>query len=189
MPEATVLTVNPSTTVLRLACPRDHTEYCAFEDIDETYSIISSTRYEAVLSRTSPAEPVFYQSWGLDYIAGAATQTLTIVINGDVNDNTNGTITAPLSSDFFVYKTAAIVEGASLLSGDMGTTSVPRTTDGASASMPRSTDSASTSPTSGAVPSATGSAPASASTGAAAGIVAGKSALLALAGAAILNVW
>jgi hypothetical protein len=178
----TVLTANPSTTKVRLACPPGSTEYCFRDDTDEDIAIISGTRYEATATPRDPRKATYYRSVGCDYTAGAETQVITLVQRGG-NSDTNGTVTMELSKWYYFF-TATIVEGASLLSAGATATAAPSLTGSASPSPAITAMSDSTAQTSATTPTGTGSASASVSTAAAAKFSVGQGALFALAGAA-----
>ena len=186
MPIATVLTANPSTTKVRLACPTttSASANCDRDGFGEIVTIISGTRYEGVGTRLDDPEASYYRSWGCDYTSGVDKQVVTMDIRGG-NDDTGGPITAEIKHYYYGFFTASVVEGASLLSeGGTAAIAAPSSTGSASSSSPRTADSGSATQTSGTTPAATGSAPATASTGAAARFPVGQSALFALAGAA-----
>jgi hypothetical protein len=178
----TVLTANPSTTKVRLACPTVSTKYCLYDDIDEDIAIISSTRYEATVTHRDPDKASFYRSVGCDYTTGAETQVITVVQHGG-NSDTNGTITAELT-EWYYFFTASIVEGASLLSAGAAATPAPSITGSASSSPSSTAMSDSAAQTSAKTPTGTGSASANVTTAAAAKFSVGQGALFALAGAA-----
>jgi hypothetical protein len=182
MPVITVLTANPSTTKVRLGCPPGPTEYCYRAGVNEDVAIISGTRYEGTATVQYPKDSTVYGSWGCDYTPGAEVQVVTILQRGG-NDDTNGTITAEISS-FYGFSTASIVEGASLLSTGAAATPAPSITGSASSSPSSTAMSDSAAQTSATTSSGTGSASASASTAAAAKFSVGQGALFALAGAA-----
>ncbi|KAF1848765.1 uncharacterized protein K460DRAFT_80718 [Cucurbitaria berberidis CBS 394.84] len=186
-PVATIQSVNPSTTEFRVACPTGvDSSDCGYGP-GINYTVISKTRYQAVMS----AGPVSV-SFGCDYNTQAVEMTCTVDQKGG-NDNTDGPATAILSSSEIAFISATVVEGASLLSGggSVSATQAPKSTGAAASTSGSATASGSSAAKSQASGSATqtGSGAAASSTGAAARFGVEGSALLALAGAAALNVW
>lgn len=116
-PVATIETANPSTTQFRIACPTGSDESeCGFGPGVE-YTILSSTRYEAVLSGGS-----FSASYGCDYNSQATEMTCTVNHQGGGDGLPIGRQVAILRGTDVVFNTASIVEGASLLKGAGHTT-------------------------------------------------------------------
>ncbi|KAF1943842.1 hypothetical protein EJ02DRAFT_452897 [Clathrospora elynae] len=189
-PVATINTVNPSTTEFHIACPTsvDSTDCGWGSGLD--YTIISQTRYQAVLSTESVSI-----SLGCDYNSKAVEMTCTVNQSGG-NDETGGPATAVLSGSDVVFRSATVVQGMGLLSGVASATGVAEST----ASLASSAAASATASASTGSKTAVGSAPAtSRASGSGAmptpsGSAAVKygiegSALLALAGAAALNMW
>ena len=131
-------------------------------------------------------------SFGCDYNSKAVEMTCTVNQSG-VNDDSSGPVTAVLSSSEIAFISATVVEGASLLSGggSATATAAPKSTGTAASTGLQTSVSGSAAATSKASGSATatGSGASASSTGAAARFGIEGSALLALAGAAALNVW
>ncbi|KZM20181.1 uncharacterized protein EKO05_0001090 [Ascochyta rabiei] len=195
-PVATVESVNPSTTSALVTCPTGTAaDECGWGN-GLNVQIISGTRYEAVMSAAS-----LYVSYGCDYNSVATQMTCT----AETSDQ--DAQTAILSGSDVAFITASVVEGAEKLSGASATGSAsasasasasgsaaPTSSGSAAASSALRTSIASASGTAAAgshasgPPSATASSSAPQSTGAAARFGIEGTALLALAGAAALNV-
>lgn len=191
-PVATVQSVGASTTSALLTCPTGtDLEDCGFAaGLD--VKVIGGTRYEASMSAGT-----VYVSYGCDGYSSAATKmTCTAEMSGQDPQ------TAVLSGSDVVFFTATVVEGAELLGGGASATATasisasaaPRSS-GAPASSGIRTSAALTSGTAAAGSHASGAATATASssvpqsTGAAAKFGIEGAALLALAGAAAVNVF
>ncbi|KAH7366591.1 hypothetical protein BKA66DRAFT_470552 [Pyrenochaeta sp. MPI-SDFR-AT-0127] len=133
-------------------------------------------------------------SLGCDYNSRAIEMTCTVDQKGG-NDDTDGPVTAVLSGSEVAFLSATIVEGASLLSGGAKSTEASKSAAVASTGLRSSASTtASGSATARAQASGAGASPTSsgatvASTGAAARYGVEGSALLALVGAAALNMW
>lgn len=205
-PVATINTVNPSTTEFHIACPTDtdDSDECGWgPGLDVT--ILSQTRFQAQMSTD-----VVSMSLGCDYNEKAVEMTCTVNQVGG-NDDTGGEpITATLSSDDVKFLSATVVAGNSLLTDAgsaihsmtefaQGGSTIATTTRSASAGlmtpsgsvMPTSTmaSASASEATSAASGSSSASVSAPESTGAATKYGIEGSVLLALAGAAALNVW
>lgn len=193
---ATVLSANPSTTSAIMACPTgtpiDECGLAAGLDVE----IIGGTRYQASMSAGT-----VYVSYGCDgYNSAAKTMTCTAEMSGEDPQ------TAVLSGSDVAFITASVVEGAELLSGGASATASASASASASPSVtPKSSaptaassgmqtsatpsgTAAAGSHASGSHASSTGSSAAPASTGAAVRFGVEGAALLALAGAAAVNV-
>lgn len=191
VPQATVESVSPSTTAMLIACPTDTpADECGWGSGLEV-KIISSSRYEAVMTAAS-----FTLSYGCDYNSAATEMTCTADMTGEDPQ------TAVLSGTDAAFVTATVVEGAELLSGGTAsaTASASASASGSAAASSAAvssgmrTSAVSASGTAAAGSHASGSVTATASTsapqstGAAARFGIEGTALLALAGAAALNV-
>ncbi|KAF1830380.1 hypothetical protein BDW02DRAFT_507663 [Decorospora gaudefroyi] len=196
-PVATINTVNPSTTEFRVACPTgvDSSECGWSPGLDVT--ILSQTRYQAEMT----AEGIS-MSLGCDYNEKAVEMSCTVNQVGG-NDDTGGEpVTAVLSGTDVEFLAVTVVQGNSLLTD--GTSVVPSASAVAESTAPvSSARSASTglmtasvtAPTASMTldsetsPTVSGSASTPAFTGAAVHHGVQGSALLALVGAAALNIW
>ncbi|KAF9701110.1 hypothetical protein EKO04_001076 [Ascochyta lentis] len=196
-PVATVESASPSTTSALMTCPTGTAaDECGWGNGLEV-KIIGGTRYEAVMSAAS-----LYVSYGCDYNSAATKMTCTAEMTGQDAQ------TAVLSGSDVAFITATVVEGADMLSGGSATasatassasakasgSSAPNSSAAAAVSSGLRTSMASASGTAAAGSHASGSATATTSsslpqsTGAAARFGIEGTALLALAGAAALNV-
>ncbi|KAJ4317371.1 hypothetical protein N0V94_004974 [Neodidymelliopsis sp. IMI 364377] len=193
-PVATVLSANPSTTAALMACPTDTAaDECGW-GTGASVQIISGTRYEATMTGDS-----FSMSYGCDYNSKAVQMTCTAEMTGEEAQ------TAILSGSDVAFITATVVQGAELLSGGASATASASASASASAASQSSTAAASSGLRTSASASASGTAAAGShasnsastatasgsvpqSTGAAAKFGIEGAALIALAGAAALNV-
>ncbi|KAJ4359158.1 hypothetical protein N0V95_002410 [Ascochyta clinopodiicola] len=197
-PVATIESANPSTTSALMTCPTGTAaDECGWGNGLDV-KIISGTRYEAVMSASS-----LYVSYGCDYNSVATQMTCTAEMSDQEAQ------TAILSGSDVAFITASVVEGADKLSGASATpssaasasasarasaTAAPSSSGAASATSGLRTSVASASGTAATGSHASGSTSATASssspqsTGAAARFGIEGTALLALAGAAALNV-
>jgi hypothetical protein len=186
-PVASVVSANPSTTVLNLACPTgtDSTE-CGFGNGFE-YKIISTTIYQASMS-----EAGFIMTFSCGHNTKKDEMTCNVSLGGE------GTTTAVLPANEIKFLTATVTAGGELLDVEAtGTASSAATgvalTAANSATLPvrtglttRTTGTASVT----ALPSGvSGAEPATQTTNAAYRYGVEGSALLALAGAAAMNIW
>ena len=187
-PVATIESANPSTTQFRVACPTGtDSNDCGWGPGLE-YTVISNTRYQALMTADTVS-----MSLGCDYNSQAVEMTCTVDQKGG-NDDTDGPVTAVLSSSEVAFISATVVEGASLLSGggSASATEAPKSTGAAASTGLQTTVSTTASGSAGASGSGTtptGSGAAATNTGAAARFGIEGSALLALAGAAAVNIW
>ncbi|CAO2654055.1 Nn.00g107880.m01.CDS01 [Neocucurbitaria sp. VM-36] len=190
-PVATIESANPSTTEFRVACPTGTDSNDCGYGAGLEYTVISQTRYQAIMTADSVS-----MSLGCDYNSQAVEMTCTVDQKGG-NDDTDGPVTAVLSSSEVAFATATVVEGASLLSGggSASATEAPKSTGAAATTGLKTTVSPTASGSAGASSHAsgsgtpTGSAAAATSTGAAARFGIEGSALIVLAGAAALKMW
>ncbi|KAF2797470.1 hypothetical protein K505DRAFT_269385 [Melanomma pulvis-pyrius CBS 109.77] len=197
-PVASVVTVNPSTTVLNLACPTGtDSNDCGFGSGFE-YKIVSTTIYEASMS-----EEGFIMTFSCDHNIKADQMTCGVSIGGD-NANDPGTTSAVLSGTDIAFLTATVTAGQELLGAaatGASTGAAPTVTTGASTRAVRTfapslTTAASTGlettgtvSVTGLASGASGAEPPAATTNAAYRYGVEGSALLALAGAAAVNMW
>jgi hypothetical protein len=194
-PVATINTVSPSTTEFHVACPSgvDSSDCGWGPGLDVT--ILSQSRFQAEMTDDS-----FSISLGCDYNSKATEMTCTVNQSGG-NDDTGGEpVTAVLSGTDVQFLSASVVKGAELLTqsgnaGPVSTGGAESSTTASAAARSASTGLMTASGTapvtsvasgSGFMPTASGSAPATASTGAAVRYGIEGSALLALAGAAVV---
>ncbi|KAF2846701.1 hypothetical protein T440DRAFT_471594 [Plenodomus tracheiphilus IPT5] len=186
-PVATIESVNPSTTKFKIACPTgtDSNDCGLGPGID--YTVLSGTRYQAQMTY-----PGFSMSLGCDYNSKAVQMTCTVDQQGGNEMTSLGPQTAILSGTDVVFDTATVIEGASLLSGGgASATSLPKSTSVSassglmvatgSAPPPSQASGVSASPTSGTQPTPQ-------ATGAAVKFGVEGAALLAMAGAVVMNI-
>lgn len=96
-PYASVITSNPSTTIFTLGCPTPAptltfgttSESCTWDDDSATYTIVDATKHIAHETRTDPSASIW---WSCDYSAAKTVIDCAMQIDGNVNDNTNGTV-------------------------------------------------------------------------------------------------
>lgn len=189
-PVATIKTVQPSTTVMKLACPTGVDSNDCGWGIGLDYTILSGTHYQAQMT-----DDGFSMSFGCDHNTMASEMKCTLSVTGG-NDDTLGPQTVSFKGDEIAFNKATVVQGANLLSGAGGSATVSATpaasagsglvtaaTPSATGSSMRSIQSS----ISGAKQSATGSATPAQSTGSAAKYGIEGSALLFFAGAVAVN--
>jgi hypothetical protein len=173
-PVASVVTANPTTTVLDITCPTgvDSTE-CGWGPGIEV-SIISTTIYEATMSEAG----LFTMTYSCNHNTKASEITCAASMGGS-GANDPGVSTAVLSGSDIAFVTASVTSGADLLSATGGAKeSTTASATGASGTAAQKSGSSTT---------ASGAAPEN--TGAAYRFGVEGSALLVLAGAAALNAW
>jgi len=188
-PVASVVSANPSTTVLNLACPTgtDSTE-CGFGDGFE-YKIISTTIYQASMSELG-----FIMTFACDHNIKKDEMSCEVSLGGS-NANDPGTTTAVLSANQIEFLTATVTAGEELL--DVKATGAASSVTGvaliAASSVtvaPRtSLQTTATASVTALASGASGAEPAAQSTNAAYRYGVEGSAMLALAGAAAMNMW
>jgi hypothetical protein len=190
-PVASIVSANPSTTVLNLACPTgtDSTE-CGFGSGFE-YKIISTTIYQASMSELG-----FIMTFSCDHNIKKDEMSCGVSLGGS-NANDPGTTTAVLPADQIEFLTATVTAGEELLDAEAtGTASSVATSTGvaltaaSSATVaPRtSLQTTATASVTALASGASSSEPAAQSTNAAYKYGVEGSALLALAGAAAMNI-
>ncbi|KAF2462833.1 uncharacterized protein BDR25DRAFT_308109 [Lindgomyces ingoldianus] len=182
---ASVVTANPSTTILHLSCPTNvDSSDCGFGP-GLAFSIISTTIYEAVMSESD-----FTMSVSCEHNLQKSEMPC-FVSNGGEGANDPGTTTETFSGSEIGFLTATVTAGAEKLSatasGAQSSDMVTSIGTSGSASAAKSPTASGASAT--ASGSATGSAASASSTGAAYRFGVEGGALLALAGAAVVNAW
>jgi hypothetical protein len=210
-PYASVITSNPSTTIFALGCPTSAptlslgttSESCTWTDDSATYTIIDATKHIAHETRSDPSVSVW---WSCDYSPVKTVMDCAMQIDGNVNDDTNGTVEYEFPDRFgniVNFVTAEIVTAGGFGGAHGGAQSTMsestmawysselpqtglRTASGGPPAMTASQGSGS-----GAAPTAssTASKDAAASTGAAAGFGVDAVRLVGLVGAAALAAW
>jgi hypothetical protein len=179
-PVATILSANPSTTAMHIACPSGVDMNDCGWGVGFDYTIISKSHYQAQLTFDSAT-----LSFGCDYNTAKADMTCVV-------DEGTGPATSVLSGSEISLNHATVVQGAELLSASGSASVAPKTTGAAVATKTGVQMSGSASVTgstaSKASSSATGSAAAVQTTGAAARYGVQGSALLIFAGAAAANI-
>jgi hypothetical protein len=181
-PVAEVLTANPSTTVIRAACPTDlDSTECGWGP-GIVYSVVSTTIYKATMSE----ENLFTMTYSCEHNTKAKTVDCDISMGGD-EANSPTTEHIKFTGTEIGFAKATITKGAELLTkgGDETQTTATATAGGQSPGSPSATGSAQVSGS----PSGTASGAVPESTGAAYRFGLEGSALLAMAGAAALNAW
>ena len=185
-PVASVVTANPTSTVLDITCPTGvDTNDCGWGPGIQ-YSIISTTQYIATMSE----EDLFTMTYSCDHNTKAKEVTCAVSMGGS-EANDPGVSTAVLSGTDVAFGTATVTAGASLLTATGGAQqSAPASSGLKTSATAKQTASVSgatgtAAQQSGATASGSGAAPES--TGAAYRFGIEGSALLALAGAAALN--
>jgi hypothetical protein len=180
-PVATITTVNPTATGMRIACPTDvDSTECGWGDGLDV-SIIDGTKYQATMKGET-----FDMSIDCDYNSKASKMTCV----ADLNDTPT---TGVLSGTDLIFVTASVAEGAELLASATPTADASGSANASQAPKSTAAVAVSTGLKSSASASASASATSSGSlpdsTGAAARFGIEGSALLVLAGAAALSVW
>lgn len=205
-PYASVITSNPSTTIFALGCPTSAptlslgttSESCTWTDDGATYTIIDKTQHIAHETRVENSVSVW---WSCDYNEVKTVMDCAMQIDGNVNDNTNGTVEYEFPDRFgnvVNFVTAEVLTagdfggeegGASTMAWD--SSELPktglRTASGGPPAMTASQGSGSgAAPTASSTMSGGGAA---ASTGAAGGFGVDAVRLVSLVGAAALAAW
>lgn len=205
-PYASIITSNPSTTIFALGCPTSAptlslgttSESCTWTDDGATYTIIDATKHVAHETLSDPSASVW---WSCDYSPVKTVIDCAMQIDGDVNDNTNGTVEFEFPDrfgDIVTFVTAEVVTAGAFGEAESGASSTMAWYSGklsqtglrtASASPPAMT--ASQGSGSGAAPTAskTATAGAAASTGAAGVFGVDAVRLVGLVGGAALAAW
>ncbi|KAF2868268.1 hypothetical protein BDV95DRAFT_610230 [Massariosphaeria phaeospora] len=190
-PVVSVVEANPATTVLALGCPTgvDSTE-CGWSLAPFQYSIISQTSYHASASDLMEI--------AMDCTANVQATEMACVVTAAGPDGPETTSTV-LSGSEVRYATATVTAGADLLdatgaptSGSASSgkaTSAASRSSAAAASQSTASGPSSTGAKSNGTASASGTGGPPESTGAAYRFGVEGSALLALAGAAVMNAW
>ncbi|KAF3036085.1 hypothetical protein E8E12_007375 [Didymella heteroderae] len=96
-PYASVITSNPSTTIFALGCPTSApiidfgttSESCTWTDDGATYTIMDKTKHIAHETRSDPSVSIW---WSCDFDQVKTVMDCDMQIDGNVNDNTNGTV-------------------------------------------------------------------------------------------------
>jgi hypothetical protein len=195
-PVASVVSANPSTTILDLSCPSGtSSEDCGFGQ-GFRYSIISTTAYQASIVD----EDAFTISFSCDHNTQAEQLTCAVSVGGDdVSSGTDfgdaGTTTSVLSGTDIASFSATVTAGAELLSASGVAQSGSAQPSGSSAASSPGSRTLTASPSGTAAAGSQASSTGASATGTAAPQHTGAayrfgvegSALLALAGAAALN--
>ncbi|PSN72491.1 hypothetical protein BS50DRAFT_253214 [Corynespora cassiicola Philippines] len=176
---ASILEQEPSTTVMRIACPTDvdSTECGWGPGVD--YSILDSTRYEASMSEGS-----FSLSFGCDHNTQKQEMACEAFMGSETTEMT-------LTGTEIVFLTATLTDASASASSSAAASTTASASAAASPTLSSSADATAPASGAGATPTAstTGSASPAESTGGAYRFSVQGSALLALAGAAALNAW
>jgi len=193
-PVASIISANPSTTVLNLACPTgiDSTE-CGFGSGFE-YKIISTTIYQASMSELG-----FIMTFSCDHNIKKDAMSCEVSLGGS-NANDPGTTSAVIPVDPSEFLTATVTAGEELLDAEAtgvaasaaskASTAVALTAaSSATVTSRASLQTTATVSTTALASGASGAEPAAQTTNAAYRYGVEGSALLALAGAAAMNMW
>ncbi|KAF2655638.1 hypothetical protein K491DRAFT_704493 [Lophiostoma macrostomum CBS 122681] len=186
-PVASIVTVNPSTTVMDLSCPTDVSgDECGWGEGLE-YTIISTTIYQATMIEVDE----FTMTFKCEHNTQASEMSCAASVGGG-QANDPGTTNTVLKATEFGFLQATVTAGGDLLAdstsgGSAAASSVAKTASSLKTIASSTGTAATGSQASGTASSATGSGSPAQSTGAAGRFVVEGSALLGLVGAAAWN--
>jgi hypothetical protein len=203
-PYASVITSNPSTTIFTLGCPTSAptlalgttSESCTWADDGATYTIMDETKHIAHQTGSDPSVSVW---WSCDYNQVKTIMDCDMQIDGDVNDNTNGTVEFEFPDKFgnvVAFVTAEVVGAAGFATEGAGAKTMSWVSDVAGTGLrtaserpPATTAARGSGDGAAATASSTLSGSAAASTGAAAGFGVDAMRLVGLVGGAAFAAW
>lgn len=183
-PVASVVSANPSTTVMELACPTDSdSTECGWGNGDITYTVMSKSTYVAQMSAQDMA--VSFGCTSKDAMVCVMALPTDIVEPASSETDSIATGTTTFSGDEIAMQTATVTAGEDKLQATGGASAAP---SGSGSSFATSASAATGAQASKSGASATGSGSPAESTGAAGRFGVDGAALLALAGAAAMQV-